>query len=393
MAGRDEERQQTLRDELTVDPAEAFGAEPNALGDELQVFGITPETVGRTADEIDASMAGNIYRYQYFTEYYYGDPPSTSEEDGSPVAPVQFRTIIYTVGRPSDALTDHLRDVVNGRQKTLFDTGVYGDPDPGYLSAMEPFVDHNSNIEGPEQVGLTDVEGSLLGVPLFETEFYGEGGETRGLAKGTVNPFAVDEDVVDFGLPGHEVWDLSWNESRGDYQVSPPGKSPSRERVKALRGKEVYVNGRFIGTLAKDGRTWLKKQYGADPGHTNQWRGRTYWSREGLVAETEATYSAIRDDGNLYKVNETDDAILLVTARGKPDDFDPIDPAEVGETAVGRVVDYELRLDETEPTAFTVRSDESIRGALGKYDPPTERSIAERTTFEVIREYGEPFDV
>lgn len=377
----------TLDGTLGVDAENVYGENPNALGEELEVFGITPEAVGKTADSLDSQYLGNIYRYQFMSEYWFGD---NKDDDNSPVAPIEFRTIIYTVGQPSQALMDHLREVVNPRQKTVFNTGIYSTPDPGYIEAMEPFVEYNENVEGPDQVGLTDLEDSVIGVPMFETEFYGEDGETRGLSKGYVNPFTIDQDVQDFGLPGQETWNLSFNSSRGDYQVSPPG-GPGRARTSALNGKEVYINGKFIGTLAKDGRTWLKKEYARGDGHTYNYRGRTMWSREGLVSETQATYSALRDGGNLYKVNESDDAILLVTAAGKPDDFDPVDASRIEESAVGRTVDYQMRLDDAEPTTFDIRTDRSVRGALGRYSTPAERTISEGSTFLVIDRQGERY--
>jgi hypothetical protein len=373
MTTDDETVQTRLRSALSIAPPDAYDRHPDQLP-ELQSYGITPEAVGQTAEDVDAGWLGNIYRYQFMSEYWFGKP---GDDDASPVAPIEFRTIIYTVGPPDQQLTEYLRDVVNPRQKTVFDTGVYGDPPPGYVSSMAPFVEYAENVEGPDQVGLSDLTDAVLGVPMYETEFYGEYGDTRGLSKGYIDPFSIDTDP-----PDEEVWGLSYNPARDSYQVSPPGRTQARERTTALRGKDVYVNGRYIGSLAKDGRTWLKNEYDEGDGSTYVYRGRPMWSREGLVQATDATYSAIRDGGNLYKVQEDDDAILLVTAAGKPDDFRPTAPDDV--PPVG-----DLRLDESEATTFDIRTDQDKAGALGRYSTPATRDITDGSTFTVIQQNQE----
>lgn len=354
------------------DPADVYGEPPARLENELERFGLTPEVVGKTPEEIDSRWLTNIYRYQFFSEYLYeaGNP---ADDDETEVAPIQWRTSIFTIGHPSQALIDFIADHIHGRQKTLFDTGIYQD----YFSNWMPFEDYHQNVEGPRRVGPNDVE-AALGVPFFELEIYDEDDNLRGEARGYADPFRLEEVETD-EPPQRVPWNIRYNPNRrgGTYEFAP-----SQAEARRLAGfrKTVSLNGRYIGRLqkSKDRGVYLSKEYATkDKTFADQHNGMQMWSRQKFIDEDVFPYQAVMRGGKVWKIRETDDHIALVAT--KPDD-DFTDPGEVDESATGTSV-YELLLSPDVDTRFEVREDNKIYGALGKYNPPFEREIDEETEF------------
>lgn len=303
------------------------------LWDELAQFGLSPEWLGAQPHEVDADQ---FWRFQYDRVYFY----VRKVRGDSQIFPVEFRTVIHTVGEPTAALKDHIENVDNGRLRWLFDNSP---SQPGFMSGFN-FTYHADDFESQE---IDADDANNLGIPQFEVAVWQEG-QRKGHSSGFFDPFAITEQVP--FSDQQEVWGLSWNESRGSYQVSPEGRSQARERAKNIRGKEVHINGRKIGSMTQDGRAWLKKSYARGP----TYRGN--WSREAIVQNTAATYAAIRDGGNLYKVAEDDESVYLVTAALKPDDFDAADPDSIDaeRTLTGLERDLTLGFD-SEETVFNIR--------------------------------------
>lgn len=357
------------------DPAEAFDEPLAEIDNELQRYGITPEVVGKAPDEVDASYLSNIYRYQFFCEYLY--EAGNSREDGNtPVAPIQWRTSIYTIGHPSQALMDYLADTANGRQKTLFDTGAYED----YFTNWAPFEGgYNENVEGPERVGPDEVQAALC-VPFFEVEIYDEDRDLRGEARGYLDPFERIEYETP-PPPERERWRIGpYQSARDSYEFRPEGNA--RDRLRGLE-KIVSLDGHYIGTTYPSrGTVELINEYdNADQTHTHRTTGLLRHSRQYFIDNDIFHPNAIKGGGYVWKVDETEDTISLRST--KPErDWDYTTPEEIDERATGEAV-LELALDPEYPTRFEVRADNSIYGALGRYAPVVERFIETETEFEV----------
>lgn len=362
--------------EMAVDsPSDAYGTPPPDIANELERYGITPEVVGHGPEDVDARWLTNIYRYQFFSEYLYeaGGGP----DDYTEVAPIQFRTSIYTIGHPSQALMDYLADHAHGRQKTLFDTGVYDN----YFTNWAPFEDYNQNVEGPERVGPNEVK-AALGIPFFEVEIYDEDRKLRGEARGYLDPFTLVEHETP-PPPKQERWKIGHNEARGVYEFQPEGNA--KQRLIGLE-KIVSLDGHYIGTVYPSrGTVELPVRYKNDSQtHTHRKTGLLRHSRQFFLDNDIFHPNAIAKGGAVWKTDETEDTITLVSTKPSGD-FQPMSPADVDERATGTAVS-ELALDPDQPTPFEVRADNKVHnqgGALGYYTPIAERDIATETAFLV----------
>lgn len=334
---------------------------------ELQAWGLSSEWLGAQPDE---TPFDTFYRYQYDQLYFF---PVGKDENGDPqdYFPVEFRTYINTVGEPRRALKDNIREVVNPRVRTLFNSGPYR----GFMDGFN-FVYHSSNIED-EEVDADDANN--LGIPQFEVAVW-KNGSLQGNASGFFDNFRLEHQSQ---LADHqEKWELSKNPTRDSYQISPRGRTSARERAKNIRGKTVYLNGLEIGSVTTDGRVWLKNEYLRGPTYRGQ------HSRAAVIDQTTATPQALREGGVVYKVGENQDEILLVTATEKPDDFDPTPADDVAERLTFDDVetdDIELMLED-EAIDFEIRRDGG--SMLGRYSTPEMRTITEPTDWPTDPYFG-----
>jgi hypothetical protein len=323
-------------------PQPVIDRELDAWGFDDTWLGAQPSTV---AEE------GYTYRrYQYDKLYFY---VIALDEDESEVAPVEFRTYVNWVGDPPQALKDHIREVDNPRLRTLFDTGVY----EGWMTGFN-FAFYEAHTED-DRVAADEVNN--LGVPQWEVLVYDRNNDVVGHAGGFFDPFALFKEV-----PQAEQWRLTKNEARNSYEIRPQGAARQRLRGKQ---KEVYLNGHFIGnTVPTRGTVWLSVDYSSAD---NTWKdtltGQQMWSRAKYV-DAGVAYQALAEGGAVYKVHENETRINLVAQR--PPDWAPT-PAEEVEPDEA----VEMSLGET--TEFDVRHDTGPK--LGKYSPPTVRSIREET--------------
>lgn len=327
----------------------------------LSSFGLDPSYIGQDARTLSDSDKARLRRYQFDRVYFY---PRRSGPSQTEYEPVEFRTYIVTVGEPTERLKEFIRDTMNGRLRTLFNTGPYLD----YMSGFN-FVDFTTNIEDD---AIAADEAGNIGIPQFEV-LVTKNGVPQGQSTGFAYPFTLDEEPVAADeVPQQEVWGLARQQDR--YRVEPPGGTASRQRASAIRGKDVYVNGALIGTVAKGGRAFIRKEY-QNPDQV--YRGQH--SRQWLIDNTAATASALRDGGNLYKVSETNGAVYLVTAANKPDGFSPTDADAVTTDAVVASDTTVQSVEIADKTRFDIRSDTGPM--LGKYDTPTQRDIDESTDY------------
>lgn len=381
----DDSRQTTLSNRLAVSSEQAYGAPADEIADELQRWNLAPESIGRTVEEIPAAWAGNVYRWHFMYELWYYTVASSADRE-TDYAPIQFRTTLYTVGMPSENLTDHLREIVNPRQRTLYDTDEY----EGYISGFGPFSEITTNTEGPIPVGIDrdELKDNPLGVPVVEVEVYDDSMDLRAEARGLAYPFTL-LDHESPPAPQQERWDVTFNSARrkhGTYEFRPKGNAVTR-----LRGlhKTVSLNGRFIGHIYPSrGSVELANRYtSADrtqaDSHGEYATGMQKWSRQAFIDADVFHPNAVRRGGVVWKVNETADHIALVAT--KPDDFEPTDPDEIDPGATGTTV-RELALDADEPTEFDIRQES---GLFGRFGVPETREIAEDTDWTADRvNYG-----
>ena len=287
------------------------------------------------------------------------------------------------------------------RAAYLFDSSIettrYGANDyaDGYLSGFDPWENGQQydNWE-VEPVARQEVH-NPPGVIDWSTEIYLDVdgldyANLSGAATGLANPWNSRTESE----PGRQPvdippsqWTIGWEGSRrggdGEYYVRPqPGKAASdRYRDGAGAGKTVYINEKPIGSLDNKGRVWLSPEYGrGNPNKTSGAFG-TYWSREGLVDTTAATYQAIRRGGALYQTGETEDGVYLVTARNKPENWQGVDADDVPVDLVARdgrdareVVVFSL--DESGmPMRVTCRQDREVIDHLGLSRPPYQHLV------------------
>lgn len=336
----------------------------------LGTWGLDEDWVGKQPEEVPGDR--EYYRFQFNKVFFF--PVSDGARGDTEIAPIEFRTHVDWVGgRPDPRLREYLREEANPRLRALFDTGRY----QMWMTNFN-FVKQSGYTE-LEEVAADEV--SNLGVPKWDVTVR-KNGRVQGEANGFLDPFRLAREAETEGeAPAQEVWNITGvNTARDAYQIAPPGRSGARERAKEVRGKSVYLNGKYIGDVVKDGRVWLKLEY--QGGQT--YRGQ--WSREAIVGNTDATYSAIRDGGNAYKTRETPDEVYLVTAQARPDDFEAVDPSAVDPSDTGFITRERIQMDlDYEGTDFHVRTDQGP--LLGKFTPPVYRRVEEKRAWNVAA-YG-----
>jgi hypothetical protein len=339
------------------------------LADDL---GVPLDYFTRRGDALDDDTG--VIRWQYSTVYEYptDHPEDADSSQDYDVGTVQFRTELYTLTDPSREVKSFLRDTVHDRLKTLFNTKTYD----GYMDGFS-FIAASVNEESGRVVGRDEVPATGLGVPNHSVEVYDEDGDLAGFARTYSMDFGVeDTQVVEGDPPEQEVWKVrSYNEPRGDYEVSPEPNSPARERAKNMNGKTAYVNGMPVGSVTSRGTFWLTKEH-SRPALA------TYQSRADVLSATSTPYQALSPGANLYKVRETPDGVYFSTV--EPSGFDPSSPGDVDVRDTGLVREESLAaMDEDEASTFVVTHDQSQPWALGKYTPPVVRDITREADYTI----------
>jgi len=389
-------------------PLQQFTPDPNRLFNNFRDFisGVTGRVLNTAASAgidlewltqspLNTQPDGDVWVYQYVEAYSKGslgerygfrDPRGKRPiRDGSPSPEVQFKTGIYVVGEPTDEIEHRISDIDNSRLITLFDTDVYA----GYMSGFG-FSERDVYVQR-ERVSAREVEakGYGLGVPWFEVEAYDEDGNLSGLADGYFNPFSTVTKIIDWERgedpPQQEVWKFGSrqkHESGDRYQISPPPKTPARERAKNATGKTAIINGFPVGSVLDGGRLRLKVEY-RSPNRAK------FTSRKQIIEGSGTPYQALSEGANLYKVRETDDQLIFSTK--PPEGFDAPDPEDISPDAVGVETGTdevtEILLDDDEPTEWVVETDKRedlppdgrTGRMLGLYDPIVTRDIERGT--------------
>lgn len=345
-----------------VDPTEQYGASLSEVGAELQRWNLMPEAIGASLEAIDPNWVGNIYRWQHSTQlWYYTAPPGSRDE--TEVAPIQFRTILYTIGMPDEDLCDYLKRVAHPRQRYLDDSPECNH----WISGFGPFDSMDPpNTEGPELVGIDELRQqhiARLCVPIYQTEIYDENENLRQRAAGYIRPFTlIRHETPD--PPQHVRWNIRPNTtSRGSgeaYELAPIGDEATR--LAGLQ-KLVFLDDNYIGQLQapRDRGVYFRVEYARAPTEN----GFTKWDRQRFIDEGIFHPNAIARGGAVWKVGETEDTISLRST--KPSEFDP---DEIETDATGADV-TELALVDDNPTTFDVREDEICQGIT----PPETREI------------------
>jgi len=328
-------------------------------------------------------LSGNTvtrHSYLYETEY-----PINRKGEESEFGKIECRGWTWSHREELPQPVWEMVEAAAHRSAQMIDNGVHGYPS-GYLTGFNSYAaggtrDPQDAYES-EKIAV-DEEGAL-GAVVWSVEIYDEDGRLRGVAQGTAHPWIVNEEEV-AGEPAVSVaphkWNISFNDAREQYQVMPPGRTEARERYKpggAAHDKTVYVNGKPIGKLDEEGRTWLMPEYGIGDGLSH----RGYWSREGLVQETEgATYAALRKGGTLYLTGEDEEKIDLVTARAKPPGYRAADPDDVSPDVQVRAgsaggTRRVLGIRDTDtPLPIECRRDDKIINAMGMSNPTYRRTV------------------
>lgn len=341
---RVKEAVQSIADDIGL-PLDLFGARPGELDDDTAVV-----------------------RYQYTTEFFF--VASSGSQDDTDIGQVQFRTTLYTLTDPSDRVKDYLKGINHLRLHTLFNSGVYD----GYMSGFN-FFERSESEEVGHVVGRDEIPATGLGVPNFSTEVYDEDGDIAGYSRGYSMDFGVHKiEHTTAESPSGEVWKIrSFNEPRGDYEISSKPNTPARERAKNAAGKVAYINGIPAGSITSRGTIWFSKE------HTNPAQA-TYRDRAYITEHTGTPYQALSVGAKLYKVNETPNGVYFSTV--EPRDFDTISPEDVDPDATETVYEEAVMdLDEDEPTIFVVSEDVADPWALGKRPNSTTVEIQRETEF------------
>jgi len=347
---------------------------------------------------------GPLTRTSYVYQAIYQIGSGKNKEYGG----IQIRARLHTYGEPPNRLRRWLERTAH-RAAYMFDSGIqtpgYAPPGgkvrgtqggDGYLSGFNA-VESYQNYE-QERIAEGEMN-TRPGVIDWSTEVYVDTNfkeaELSGIAQGISYPYEVTHRSSG-GSPAVNVaphkWEITWNPSKdgGNYDVHPPGGKKARQRYQpggAAHDKTVYINNKPIGKLDAEGRTWLKPEYSRGNGHTTSGAFGTYWSREGLVAETGATYQALRKGGVLYFTGETENAIHLVTAAEKPPGYEAGDPDSVSidmEVSPGSdpVDVYLLTLqDADESLRVECRRDDKKIKHLGRSNPHYTHLLGPRQTW------------
>lgn len=380
--GLEEPRQSPGR---SVVEREYFGADLSAI-ENADVFGLEPEP------ETD------LYRVSYLYLLVFGNTKSSTDYGG---IQVRAQTYLYLEDGAVPTRLQRIMQRAAHRGAALFNTDVEHPVYGGYLEGFNP-VENGAEYRNweVEPMPASAQTGTTPGKIEWTTEIYLEVEGTNyadlsGVGSGVANPWRLKEHEQP-PVPGieaqQEVWKLvGFNEGKSSYQVAPPGHTQARQRSRQLHGKVVYINGLRIGSLDVRGRTWLKDEYAG---------GLTYRgdnSRESLIEQTVATPQALRIDGNLYKIDESPDAVHLVTARAKPDNFDPVDPDDVDVDRQvqpgqpGRTIRLLSLPEPDDAVTIECRQDDELIRHLGYSTPVYEHDMTDMWAwpgFRPIEEWG-----
>ena len=388
--------------DLTVEPSDYFGVPVEKLRN-ADTFGIE-----RTGEQ-------DLYRVQYLYLMVFGNENSSTDYGG---IQVRAQTYLYLdEGTVPARKFQRVMQRCAHRGAFLFDSGlqhpVYGggggewSDGGGYLSGFTP-VENGGEYRNWEVEPVGSAEGKPAGaqpgVIRWTTEIYLEVDGTKyadlsGVGQGIADQYNLvehDEPPTEGIEAQQEWWEVTWNDSRGSYDIHPPGRTASKDRARRLHEKDVYLNGLKIGSITTDGRVWLKKQY-ADR-YDGTYSGNH--SKRSVTSNTSATGQSIRgtneNPGKLAKVDESPGAVYLATAQFRPDDFDPVDPDEVDVdreivpgSSGGTIYLLSLPDDATDPTRTECRQDQEVIRHLGYSEPPYSHTYAETWQWPGYRSIAE----
>lgn len=354
------------------------------------LLSMEPETyLGRPLGDYDRASLGRygldpdggpLTRHSYLYSVDYPINAGGGRDEGSEVGKIEIRARVWTY---SSDLSGRLETVVEQtahRAATCFNTATVSGSYSGYLDGFNPinaggsWDDPTTSWEG-EVVGGASALDAQAGRIDWNVEIYDEDGRLSGVAQGLAHPWTT-ETTTEEQQPPREEFRLKKQDARGEYEIRPAPRSGQSERAKTvLPGKNVYVNDKPVGTWRKSRGTAAIKQDYTRPPTIN---GRKAFDRDRLTEETQATPQALRDGGKLYKVEETDKAIYLVTAARRPDVWEPVDPDDIRpDEDVRRQTTHRLVLRApSSASAITARRDETIVRHLGHSRPPWEASVS-----------------
>jgi len=358
---------------LTIEPESYFG---RPLGDltreSLRKWGLDPDS-------------GPLTRHSYLYSVDYPINTGGPGGDGSEWGKIELRGKVWT---HSAQVPERLATVVEQtahRAATCFNTTTVTADYAGYLDGFHPqnpgggWEDATTNWE-EEVVGGSSAVDAQAGRLDWNVEIYDEAGRISGVAQGVASPWYVSTKTTEYEPP-REEFRLREQDARGEYEIraqtTDTGQQTNQgKRAKrVLPGKNVYVNDKPVGTWRKArGSAAIKLDYTRPP----TINGRKTFDRQRLVDETEATPQALRDGGKLYKVEETSKAIYLVTARRRPDKWDPVDPEDMDPNAGTEArTEHSLGLrTASQASAISCRRDETQIRLLGLSVPPWSADVS-----------------
>lgn len=353
---------------LSMEPETYLG---RPLGDydreNLRTFGLDPDM-------------GPLTRHSYLYSVDYPINTGGGRDEGSEVGKIELRARVWTY---STDLSERLETVVEQtahRAATCFNSAKVSGAYSGYLDGFNPingggtWDDPTQSWEG-EVVGGASALDAQAGRIDWNVEIYDEDGRLSGVAQGLAQPWTT-ETVTKERQPPREEYRLLQQEARGEHEIKAHARTGQSERAKTvLPGKNVYVNDKPVGTWRKSrGSAAIKLDYTRPPSIN----GREAYDRQRLIDDTEATPQALRDGGKLYKVEETDKAIYLVTAARRPDVWDPVDPDDIRpDEDVETTTTHRLTLrTPSAASAIKGRRDEAVIRHLGKSRPPWDADVS-----------------
>jgi len=342
---------------------------PRLVRREFDAWGFDSNWIGERPIDLGEQFAREktFYRYQYDVQYRYKERISGNE---FVYPPVEFRTYVYWVGKPPADLLAHFQQVAQPHLQELFNSGPYGNDSRGGHMTGYHFADKEITKDEYEEVAAD--EANRLGIPQFEVNIRAhatarESASIVGQAGGLFDPFVLAESI-----PDNEVWKVTKNDARGVYEFRPQGRA--RDRLEDTE-KQVYLDGRYIGqTSPSRGTVELKRSYTSnDQTWKNTETGNQMWSRRKFLNEDIQSSQAIRKDGQVYKANEDENHIILVSTKAQtPDEFDPTPETALPEDATELM---HLTLNE-DCTEFYIQTDEGPR--MGRYPVPTTETVCDK---------------
>ena len=327
---------------------------------------------------------GPLTRHSYLYSVDYPINTGGGREEGSDVGKIEIRARVWTY---STALSGGLEQVVEQtahRAAHCFNSAAVTGAYAGYLDGFNAinaggsWDDPTTSWEG-EVVGGAAAMDAQAGRIDWNVELYDEKARLSGVAQGLAHPWSTETVTVE-QQPPREEFRILKQEARDEYEIRAAPRTNQQERAETvLPGKSVYINDKPIGTWRKArGSAALKKEYSRPP----TLNGRKVHDRERLVEDTQATYQALggtsANPGKLYKVEETDKAVYLVTARRRPDVWEPTDPEDIDPDAESEVrTTHRLVLrTPSAASAISCRRDEQVIGLLGLSMPPWSADVS-----------------